>query len=70
MSPVEKIKAEYLTEEEVMGLLGYTRKTIQTLRYKGSQDIPPFRKMGKNYIYPLKEFREWSARRPLQRGIA
>ena len=70
MSPEQKIKEEYLSEEFVAEFLGYELKSFQNLRYAGSDKVPPYKKIGRKYLYPIKEFHAWLAKQPTKRGVA
>lgn len=52
----------YFTEEEIMTLMGFTRKTLQNRRSQDTPEkqlLPPWVLVGANYFYPKKEFYEW-----------
>jgi predicted DNA-binding transcriptional regulator AlpA len=70
MSPEDKLKEEFLSEEFVIQFTGFTKKTIQNLRSSGSNKIPPSKKIGAKHVYPVKDFREWLAKQPTKRAIA
>lgn len=70
MTAEEKMKAEFLSEEFIMEFTGLTRKTIKNLRCSGSDRIPPFKKVGARYVYPLKDFQTWINRQQTNKGVA
>lgn len=63
----QKLNQEYLTEEFVMRVTGYSKKSIQTFRSAGSDRIPPGKRVGNRWVYPVKEFEQWIKSRELIR---
>lgn len=70
MSPEQKIKEEYLSEEFIMEFTGYSKKSLQTLRSAGSNKVPPSKKVGARYAYPVKDFQAWVNKQPTRKGVA
>jgi hypothetical protein len=70
MSPADKIREDFLSEEFIIEFTGYGKRHIQNLRYRGSDKVPPHKKVGAKYVYPVKEFNAWVAKQPMKRGIA
>ena len=60
---LEKLKAQFLTEDEVAGFLGMKLGAIRAIRYDG-EDHPPWIKFGRRVAYPMKDFQTWLAKRP------
>ena len=69
MTQIERIKEEYLSEQEVMEFLGYSLKTVQNFRSIGSPKIPPAKKVGALWVYPVKDFKAWLERLPTVKSV-
>lgn len=69
MSPEQKFEEEIYTEDWIMVKLGYTKRTIQQLRHEGSPRLPPHKKLGARYVYPVKDFMEWYRKLAVNRGV-
>jgi predicted site-specific integrase-resolvase len=69
VSPADKIKAEYLTEEEMAEILELSVRTMRTYRTAG-KDHPPFVKVGRAVKYPAKEFYIWLEKKKLVRSVS
>lgn len=65
MSPVDELKSQYLSEEEMAQVLRVTLACLKKRRYSG-KDHPPFIKMGDAVIYPVEPFRRWAKDREVR----
>lgn len=69
MTQMDSIKAEFLTEQEVMEFLGYSIKTVQNFRSMGSPKIPPAKKVGAVWVYPVDDFKTWLEKLPTLKSV-
>ena len=69
MSPADKLKDEYLTEEQVSEFLGVSVRSMRTYRSEG-KDHPPYIKVGRLVKYPTKEFFAWVHKRKVIRAVS
>lgn len=69
MTALEKIKDEYYDEPEVAAALGLKIKGLRDRRLEG-KNHPPFIKIGRQILYPKRDFDLWMKKLQVIREIA